>query len=132
MSIEVEVSYGELADKITILQIKTERIADPVKLENIRNELKSLLSSWDRSPCANGDIGMEMDELRGINEKLWEIEDAIREKEARGEFDERFIELARLVYLTNDKRAAVKKSINRKLGSTLFEEKSYTDYQSGR
>lgn len=132
MSIQTEISIGEFLDKVTILQIKTERIKDKIKLENIRKELETLLSVWDQSPYADSDIDSEMSELRRINEALWDIEDDIRDKEAAQEFDDRFVELARSVYFTNDKRAEVKKKINEKLGSGLIEEKSYADYTGNR
>ena len=132
MSIQIEISFGELLDKITILQIKQERIKDPEKLANVKNELTTLLASWNKSPSSEIDVKDEMDALRGVNEKLWDIEDAIREKEAREEFDEKFIELARAVYITNDQRAHLKRQLNRKLGSMLHEEKSYSDYQRAR
>lgn len=132
MSIEIEVSFGELLDKITILQIKMERITDPVKLGNIGKELETLLARWNKCPSSKTDIKQEMGELRSTNEKLWDIEDAIRDKEAKREFDEKFIELARAVYMTNDKRAVLKHRLNEKLRSALREEKSYTNYQSGQ
>lgn len=132
MSVKIEVSYGELLDKITILQIKKERINDPAKLINIGKELETLLVSWNNSPSSQVDVEKEMGELRGVNEELWDIEDAIREKEANGEFDEKFIELARSVYINNDRRALLKREINLKLGSALVEEKSYSDYQRAR
>ena len=132
MSIEIEVSFGELLDKITILQIKQDRIKEREKLENVGRELEILLERWNRSPSSKTDVSKEMEALRLVNEKLWEIEDAIREKEAGQQFDQEFIELARSVYLSNDKRAALKKQLNSKLGSALVEEKSYSDYQSGK
>ena len=132
MSIKIEISYGELLDKITILQIKQERITDPEKLENIGKELEILSASWSSSPSSEIDVESEMKELRGVNEKLWEIEDAIREKEAKKEFDEKFIDLARAVYINNDERARLKRRLNIKLGSGLQEEKSYSDYQRAR
>ena len=124
----VPVSVGELIDKITILEIKSERISDPAKLANVRAELALLTQTWEASPLASTDIGRDRGALKAINETLWEIEDAIREKEAAGEFDDGFIELARAVYRTNDERAAVKRHINAATGSTLVEEKSYADY----
>ena len=124
----VPVSVGELIDKITILEIKSERIRDPVKLANVHAELALLRETWDASPLAATDIVRDRGALKAINETLWEIEDAIREKEAAGEFDEGFIELARAVYRTNDERAALKRRINEATGSALVEEKSYADY----
>jgi len=130
MSVEVSVSLGELLDKLTILQIKADRISDPDKLANIRRELDSLNRVWHGSKYA-GTTAMNrtVRELRRVNEQLWDIEDAIRGKEARREFDDEFIELARAVYITNDERAAIKRAINIKAGSGLVEEKSYRDYQ---
>lgn len=128
MDIRVSVSAGECLDKITILEIKSERIDDPAKLVNINNELKILQETCTALLPKEIDISGEMAELKAINEALWEIEDGIRDKEFAGEFDQQFIELARSVYFTNDKRAAVKRVLNEKLGSELVEEKSYSDY----
>lgn len=130
--ISAPVSCGELIDKVTILEIKAERIADPDKLANVRDELRLLTELWEADPASAADIGAERAELKRINEALWEIEDEIRVKERKQSFDDRFIELARSVYRTNDKRAAVKRAINLKLGSRLVEEKSYEDYGDGR
>lgn len=128
MSVQVEISIGELLDKISILQIKSERITDQSKLENIKIELESLLDKWENSSFSKIEIAEERVQLREVNEKLWELEDDIRIKEARYSFDEDFVRLARLVYVTNDQRAAIKRKINEKLGSTLIEEKSYSNY----
>lgn len=130
MNINTEVSIGEFLDKMTILQIKSERIEDPAKLENIRRELGILTKTWEESPFSLSDVASEVAELKKINEKLWVIEDDIRLKEAQSEFDEKFIELARSVYFTNDDRSAVKRAINMKLGSEIIEEKSYADYRT--
>jgi hypothetical protein len=121
----VPVSWGELLDKITILQIKQERLADDAKRANIAVELAALL---DVAAGAMARVAAPLAELKAINETLWEIEDDIRDKERAGEFDARFIELARAVYVTNDRRAAVKRQINQALGSALVEEKSYQPY----
>lgn len=129
MSINTKVSYGEFLDKLTILQIKSERISDQHKLNNVKNELEELNATWStRKASLDQDVDVEIKALKKINEELWEIEDAIREKEKMREFDEAFIQLARAVYVTNDKRAEIKKQINIKLGSALIEEKSYSDY----
>ena len=128
MSIKTDVSVGELLDKLSILQIKQARIKDATKLVNINKELNTLLQLWQQSSYSSADIKAELDGLRSVNEKLWDIEADIRDKEARGEFDERFIQLARSVYITNDQRARIKKTINEKLASGLVEEKSYKDY----
>lgn len=124
----VPVSPGELIDKITILEIKSQRISDAVKLANVRTELGLLMKTWQASPWVKADIGTEWAGLRAVNEKLWVIEDQIRDKERDARFDREFVELARAVYVTNDERAAIKKRINTRLGSTLVEEKSYADY----
>ena len=128
-NLSAEISVGEFLDKITILQIKSERIPDPAKLRNIRHELDVLLRTWEASPHSRQDLGVEIAELKQINETLWEIEDDIRIKESAGEFDEDFIRLARSVYINNDQRAAIKRRINVKTGSDLIEEKSYADYR---
>lgn len=126
--IEVPVSPGELLDKITILEIKLERMTDPPKLENVRAELDLLRASWSRSVQEDPVIRGLHVKLREVNEALWDIEDAIRDKERMREFDDRFIELARSVYITNDRRAHLKKDLNQRLGSGLVEEKSYQPY----
>ena len=122
------ISWGELIDKITILEIKSEQIRDAAKLANVRAELDLLNATWTQNPASRTDILAERAELKRINEALWDIEDEIRLKEKAQAFDARFVELARAVYFTNDKRAAVKRAINLKLGSQLVEEKSYQDY----
>ena len=128
MQLQVPVSVGEVLDKITILQIKLAHISDAAKRVNIQNELDALL------PLVAGDVfttdqmqGL-MAELKAVNEALWDIEDDIREKEAAKSFDAEFIRLARAVYVTNDKRAEIKKQINLATGSALIEEKSYESY----
>lgn len=126
--INVPVSFGEVLDKITILEIKSERIADPAKVANVRRELKELTSVWDAAVPDQSAINQSRAQLKAVNEALWEIEDDIRDQEAARNFGERFIELARAVYVTNDKRAAIKKDINLALGSRFVEEKSYQDY----
>jgi len=128
--ISVPVSYGELIDKITILEIKSERIGDSAKLANVRIELDLLNETWRADPASRIDIATERAQLRGVNEALWDIEDRIRLKEKARAFDDEFVELARSVYIRNDERAAIKRVINQKLGSTLVEEKSYQDYRS--
>ena len=128
MSVNVEISIGEFFDKITILEIKQERIKDASKLENINKELDSLNTLLQQQAFSRNDISKEVAELKAINEKLWEIEDDIREKESQKSFDQGFIELARAVYFTNDRRSEVKRDINLKLGSEFVEEKSYEQY----
>lgn len=129
----VPVSFGELLDKIAILQIKAERITDPAKLGNVRNELSALESVWLVHPAASSDAGLGIAELRqqlkAVNERLWDIEDDIRLKEKAQAFDEEFVRLARSVYFENDERARIKKAINLALGSAYVEEKSYQDYR---
>ena len=128
MNIQTELSVGEFLDKLTILKIKSERIKDPEKLRNIRHELDLLTGIWNKSSFSGADVELELTQLKKINEKLWEIEDAIRLKEAEKAFDDDFIALARAVYVTNDERADVKRALNLKLGSEIIEEKSYADY----
>ncbi|MFT7460541.1 MAG: hypothetical protein ACI909_003229 [Planctomycetota bacterium] len=128
MSILAEISVGEFLDKLTILQIKRERISDPLKLSNVNEELKRLLLIWEGAKHSKNEINEEIEELRAINEKLWDIEDNIREKEENKTFDDAFVQMARSVYITNDKRAEIKRRINQKLGSQLTEEKSYSNY----
>ena len=127
-NIKVPVSPGEVLDKITILEIKAERIHDPEKVANVRLELKLLQDTWSAAIEEDDVIRGLHAELRDINEALWEIEDDIRDKERAGEFDARFIELARAVYVTNDRRSVVKKKLNLHLGSRIIEEKSYQGY----
>jgi hypothetical protein len=124
----VPVSFGELLDKIAILEIKCERIQDESKLANVRRELDALNETWAAHPAARTDIRELRATLKAINESLWDIEDDIRDKERAREFDDEFVRLARAVYVTNDERARVKKDINLKLGSAYVEEKSYADY----
>jgi hypothetical protein len=127
----VPVSYGELLDKIAILQIKSERMADPAKLANVRKELSALEQTWMAHPAAVEDIAELRARLKAVNERLWVIEDDIRVKEKAQEFDAGFIRLARSVYVENDERARIKKDINLALGSAYVEEKSYQDYGPG-
>jgi hypothetical protein len=126
--IRVPISPGELLDKITILRIKAKRIGDPGKRENVQLELGLLEGTWHESGCAAVDLSSEERALQDVNERLWVVEDRIREKEAVQAFDAEFIELARSVYVANDERAAIKKRINLRLGSRIVEEKSYQAY----
>jgi hypothetical protein len=128
--ISVPVSPGELLDKITILRIKSSRMSDAKKVANVRVELKVLEETWSASPYARADIAAEVTALLQVNERLWVIEDNIRDKERAQEFDADFIRLARAVYFENDERAAIKRRINSKLGSAIVEEKSYAEYKS--
>ncbi len=125
MMITVPISTGELLDKMTILQIKLERIHDAEKKANVLKELQELLQVRENSNLYSPELEAMIGDLKKINENLWDIEDRIREKETEKKFDDEFTELARAVYITNDKRAAVKKSINILTGSALMEEKSY-------
>lgn len=126
--IKVPVSFGEVLDKITILEIKSERIKDADKVRNVRLELDELSQTWNAAVTDQAGIAHLRDQLKAVNEQLWEIEDDIRDQEAAQDFGPRFIELARAVYVTNDKRAAIKKDVNLALGSRFVEEKSYQDY----
>ena len=127
-NIHVPVSPGEVLDKITILEIKSERMSDPEKVANVKVELDLLQETWASSVEEDSVIVDLHAQLKEINEALWEIEDDIRDKERAKEFDERFVELARSVYFTNDRRSQVKKDLKLHLGSEIIEEKSYQDY----
>ena len=124
----VPISVGELMDKITILEIKSERIKNPGQLENILRELKALRAVRLRD-VERTLLGKLSAELKRVNAKLWDVEDAIRDCEARSDFGESFIELARMVYRLNDERSRVKKAINLASGSRIIEEKSYRSFQ---
>ena len=126
--ISVPVSPGELLDKVTILRIKSQRMSDAAKLANVRIELKVLEETWAASAYAKVDISADVAALLEVNERLWVIEDDIRDCERAQDFGARFIELARAVYHTNDKRAALKRALNEALGSAIVEEKSYKPY----
>ncbi len=125
----VPISAGELLDKITILRIKVARIQEGAKLANVRLELSLLENTWAESGYAAQAVAPDERALQEVNERLWDIEDLIRDKEAKQTFDRDFIELARAVYIANDERAAIKKRINVQLGSRLVEEKSYKPYR---
>ena len=128
--IRVPISPGELLDKITILRIKSQRMTDPRKLANVRLELEALEETWKSSAYADIDVGTDLDALLAVNGRLWTIEDDIRDKERAKTFDEEFVRLARAVYIENDERAAIKRRLNVKLGSSLVEEKSYSQYRT--
>ena len=125
----VPISPGELLDKITILRIKSARIGDAAKLANVRHELALLEQTWAASVPQGAAIAADEQALEAVNARLWDIEDRIRDEEHAQRFGERFIELARAVYICNDERAAIKKRINVALGSALVEEKSYRPYR---
>jgi Family of unknown function (DUF6165) len=128
--IKVPISPGELLDKITILRIKSQRMSDPQKIQNVRIELAALQETWSSSAYARIDIAADIDALQTVNERLWVIEDDIRDKERAQAFDAEFIRLARAVYVENDERAAIKRRINVTLGSSIIEEKSYRPYKA--
>ena len=127
-NVHIPVSLGELVDKITILEIKRDKITDEGKLRNVLRELDLLEHIWRFSKLDRTLIEAEWLQLRTVNEGLWGIEDRKRLKEAAASFDAEFIALARAVYFENDKRAAIKRRINEKLGSDIVEEKSYASY----
>ncbi|MEK9678425.1 MAG: DUF6165 family protein [Rhodospirillaceae bacterium] len=127
-SLKVEIAPGELIDKITILEIKSERMDDPAKLENVRRELEILSATRDGELDGSEELDELAAKLKTVNEKLWVIEDDIRDCEAAGDFGETFIGLARAVYQINDERARLKREINVLLRSEIIEEKSYKPY----
>ena len=124
----IPISWGELFDKITILQIKFENLQDNNALKNVKREYDQLYSIFDKVFFENTIANQLIIDLKLINQKLWNIEDLIRDKERNKVFDEEFINLARQVYITNDERSRIKKNINKTFGSELVEEKSYADY----
>lgn len=128
MAVKVPVSWGELIDKITILEIKRARLAGPDQRANVEAEWTLLCQARDAAQPPGADIAADTQALLDINQTLWDIEDDIRARERDRDFGSEFIELARAVYTTNDRRAAVKRRLNQALGSDLVEEKSYTDY----
>lgn len=129
MDVRVRISPGELIDKITILEIKLERISDKAKSDNVRKGFDLLTRVYDENISASDRLSRIIPELKAVNEKLWDIEDDIRDCERRKDFSERFIELARSVYKTNDKRATIKRQIDELLNSGfIIEEKSYKEY----
>ena len=128
MSVLVPVSWGEVIDKITILEIKAERLSDAAKLANVTKELNELAAVREREFPGHAALAALAAELKAINEKLWVIEDDIRDCERAKDFGAKFVELARAVYFTNDERAQAKRRINDLLGSALVEEKSYAPY----
>ena len=126
---KIEVSNGEILDKITILVIKSKMITDPTKLKNINNELDELKPFLDVVGYeSNTTVNSLVKELESVNEKLWNVEDKLRDKERSKQFDDEFIKLARDVYFTNDERAKIKKNLNEVTNSKLVEEKSYQKY----
>jgi len=128
VTLNVHVSVGEFLDKMTILEIKSERIKNQDKLLNVNRELGMLRDIWAASPLSAVDTGDLVARLKAVNERLWDIEDDIRRQERAGTFEEEFIRLARSVYQENDERAAIKYELNNRLGSDLVEEKEYPGY----
>ena len=126
--LSVEISAGELIDKITILEIKAGRLEDPAKMTNVRTELESLVAARDAALTPSPELPELPARLKAVNERLWQIEDDIRDCERAKEFEDRFVELARAVYMNNDERADLKRRINELLGSRIVEEKSYAPY----
>ena len=124
----IPVSWGELIDKITILEIKNRRITSPEALANVVKELSSLSAAADARIKGNPALQKLKDSLSGVNQNLWQVEDDLRENEKNRKFDDKFIELARSVYRLNDERAAIKRQINDFLRSEIVEEKSYKSY----
>ena len=129
--IRVPISPGELLDKLTILRLKAERIAEPDKRANVARELALLETAWREGVPAAADLREEEAALARVNAALWEVEDALREREAAQRFDAEFVALARSVYRHNDERAALKRRVSAKLGSALIEEKSYRGTHAG-
>jgi hypothetical protein len=125
---KIPISWGELLDKITILQIKLENLTSKNALENVEQELKKLQSIFTQYCPKTMETTQLEGELRQINQQLWDIEDQIRGKERNSSFDDEFIQLARSVYITNDERSRIKRKINDMFGSELVEEKSYAEY----
>ena len=127
-TIRIDIAHGELVDKITILEIKNERMTDPAKLANVRAEMAVLVAARGEGMAPSPELAALTAELKSINESLWEIEDEIRDCERRKDFGPRFIELARAVYKTNDRRSDVKRRISALCGAAFNEEKSYQAY----
>ena len=128
MAALIPVSWGEIIDKITILEIKSERLADAAKLKNVRHELAQLAAVRDKAFPDHAGLAKLAQALKDVNIALWVVEDEIRDQERAKTFGAKFVELARAVYVTNDKRSEIKRQINDLLGSDLIEEKSYAPY----
>ncbi len=126
--INIPVSVGELADKITILEIKKDKINNKLDLKEINKELKLLKQIWKKKKLLSHNVKFEFEKLKKINLRLWSIEDRKRKHERDKIFDNKFINLARNVYILNDKRASIKKNINKLTGSDINEVKSYKKY----
>jgi hypothetical protein len=128
LEITVEISPGELLDKLTILQLKLERISDPAKLANVQIEYATLLKLKNAVLGEGEKLDRFFEDLLATNGEIWDLEDSIRDCERTRDFGSRFIDIARLVYRTNDRRAIIKKNINIYMNSRIVEEKSYSDY----
>ncbi len=128
MKFTIEISPGDFFDKISILEIKQERIQDELKLKNVQLELNILNKARNHQIQTSSELKNLCSQLKSINETLWEIEDDIRDCESKNDFGDNFISLARNVYKNNDKRSKVKRHINVLLGALLMEEKSYAPY----
>jgi len=128
MTISIQVSPGELIDKMTILEVKLARMSDPAKLVNVRREHDMIAQTFRENVANIPALATLIAELKATNSALWTIEDAIREHERKGDFGESFVKLARSIYRINDERAAIKRRINILLGSAIVEEKSYSGY----
>ena len=126
--ISIPVAPGELVDKISILEIKSERIKDPAKLENIHRELELLTGTAKEHLPEDGTLTELSTALKAVNGQIWDLEDVIRDCERRNDFGELFLKTARMIYRTNDRRAALKRKINLHLGASIIEEKSYSEY----
>lgn len=124
-TISVPVSVGELADKLSILHIKHERIEDPAKRAHVEVELEGLRPIWGEVVAARPELGDHYDRLKAVNELMWDVQDGLRAREAAGEFDDGFVQLARAVAVRNGERVAIKNEINRLSGSQFIEEKQY-------
>ena len=124
----IPISWGELFDKLTILQIKLENLQDQNALNNVKIEYTQLSKIYENNFREDANAKRLLVDLKTINKTLWNIEDDIRDKERHKTFDKEFIELARSVYITNDERSRIKRNINETFGSQLIEEKSYSDY----
>ena len=124
----IPISWGELFDKITILQIKLENLQGKTALKNVKIEYDELFKIYNNNFLEDENAKRLLTDLKNINKTLWNIEDDIRDKERHKTFDKEFIELARSVYITNDERSRIKRNINETFGSQLIEEKSYSDY----
>lgn len=132
MILQAPVSLGDALDRLSILAIKGERLRDPLRLSNVRREYMVLREAWIKASLPEPETLPLFRDLRKVNEALWETEDQLRSLEAQHRFDATFVELARAVYITNDRRAILKRQVNQDFGSSLIEEKQHPEYgQSG-